>query len=237
MESKLSATAIAYMYALFVGGSYLIGYWLPFGLNILAFADLTDIIKISVLPLIPAIGLLITYASIDGLNSISTKTHDEYVSAGGFFKYYMRFMVFYSYSMIAFLFCHAAYLVITEPDYQKLKGAFPLASMISFVYLAYGNRHLLTLDVKSRVFVISILCGLPTAAFMTGNRDGEKIQKLEGTMWEVKTKEACSSGAADLVLLARLSNKYLTMSKADKSICVIVDGNVQLTRITPGAGA
>ncbi|MBT3065857.1 hypothetical protein [Rhodoferax sp. U11-2br] len=237
MDSKVSATAITYVYSLLIGGAYLVGYWLPFGLNILAFADLTDIIKASVLPMLPAVGLLLTYSALDGLNSISKKQHDEYIAEGGFFKYYMKFMVLYSYGMTAFFLCHAAYIVITEPGYQKLKGVFPLASLLVFIYLVYGNRHLLALDVKSRVFVISILCFLPTAAFITGNRDGEQVERLEGVLWEVKAKETCSSSADKLVLLARLSNKYLTMSRSDKSICVIPDERVQLTRLPRASGA
>lgn len=236
MDSKVSATAITYLYSLLIGGAYLVGYWLPFGINILAFADLTDIIKASVLPMLPAVGLLLTYSALDGLNSISKKQHDDYIAAGGFFKYYMKFMVLYGYAMTAFFLCHAAYIVITEPGYQKLKGVFPLVSLIAFIYLMSGNRHLLSLDVKSRVFVISILCFLPTAAFVTGNRDGEKIERLEGVLWEVKPRESCNSNTEKLILLARLSNKYLTMSNGDKSICVIPDERVQLTKLPPGSG-
>jgi hypothetical protein len=231
MDSKVSATAIAYVYALMVGGAYLVGYWLPFGLNVLAFADLSDIIKASVLPMLPAVGLLLTYSAMDGLNSISKKQHDEYIAEGGFVKYYMKFMVFYGYAMTVAFLLYAAYLVVTEPGQQKLKGVFPLASLLVFIYLIYGNRHLLALDVKSRVFVISMLCFLPTAAFVTGNKDGEKIERLEGVLWVVKPKESCGSGTHELVLLARLSNKYLTMSTVDKSICVLPDGNVQLIRL------
>jgi hypothetical protein len=228
MSRDINATAALYLYALFVGSSYLIGYWLPFGLNILAFADLTDIIKASVIPIIPAIGLLLTYSALDGLNSISKKQHDEYIVEGGFFKYYMKFLVIYGYVITILLAGNFAYTIIIEPGIQKLKGAFPLASLILFCYLIYGNRHLLSLDVKSRVFVISLLCFLPTAAFTTGNRDGESTLRLEGTIWEVT--ESCASGATDLVLLARLNSKYLTMSKQDKSICVLQEGNIQLVK-------
>lgn len=203
---------------------------MPFGLNVLAFADLADIIKASVFPVLPAVGLLMTYAAIDGLNALSKKEHDERIRHGGFDKYYMRFLVFYGYSVIALGVGYAAYLIVVEPGHQKLKGVFPLASMLGFLYLIYGNTHLLTLDVKSRVFVVSLLCFLPTAAFHRGNEDGERILRLEGDVWDVKPKEPCPGGATDLVLLARLSNKYLTMSRANKSICVIHDGNVQLAR-------
>jgi hypothetical protein len=230
MSRDINATAALYLYALFVGSSYLIGYWLPFGLNILAFADLTDIIKASVIPIIPAIGLLLTYSALDGLNSISKKQNDEYIAEGGFFKYYMKFLVIYAYAITILLAGNFAYTIITEPGMQKLKGVFPLASLILFCYLIYGNRHLLSLDVKSRVFVVSLLCFLPTAAFTTGNRDGESTLRLEGTIWEVKPTEPCVSGATDLVLLARLNSKYLTMSKQDKSICVLQEGNIQLIK-------
>jgi hypothetical protein len=197
MSRDVNITAALYLYALFVGASYLIGYWLPFGLNILAFADLTDIIKASIIPTIPAVGLLLTYSALDGLNSISKKQHDEYIAEGGFSKYYMKFMVIYGHAMILLFAGNLAYIIITEPGMQKLKGAFPLASLIIFCYLIYGNRHLLFMNVKSRVFVVSLLCFLPTAAFSTGNRDGESTLRLEGTIWEVKSTEPCASGATD----------------------------------------
>jgi len=230
MIRDMNITAVLYLYALFVGASYLIGYWLPFGLNILAFADLTDIIKASIIPTIPAVGLLLIYSALDGINSISKKQHDDYIAEGGFSKYYMRFMVVYGHAITLLLAGNFAYTIVVEPEMQKLKGAFPLVSLIVFCYLIYGNRHMLFLDVKSRVFIVSLICFLPTAAFSAGNRDGESTLRLEGTIWEVKSAEPCASGATDLVLLASLNSKYLTMSKQDKSICVIQEGNVQLTR-------
>lgn len=230
MSRDINLTAALYLYALFVGGSYLIGYWLPFGLNILAFTDLTDIIKASIIPLIPVVGLLLTYSALDGLNSISKKEYDEYIAEGGFFKYYMKFLIIYGYVIIVLFAGNLAYIIATEPGMYKLKGAFPLASLAVFCYLIYGNRHLLSLDAKSRVFVVSLLCFLPTAAFTTGNKDGESTLRLEGTIWEVKSTEPCPSGATDLVLLARLNSKYLTMSKQDKSICILQEGNIQLMK-------
>ena len=61
MDTKVNITLAAYAYFILVGISYMWGYWLPFELNILAFADVTDIIKASAYPLLPAVGLLLTY--------------------------------------------------------------------------------------------------------------------------------------------------------------------------------
>jgi hypothetical protein len=236
MDSKVSATAIAYLYALMVGGAYLVGYWLPFGLNILAFADLSDIIKASVLPTLPAVGLLLTYSAIDGLNSISRKQHDEYIAEGGFFKYYMKFMVFYGHAMTGAFLLYAAYLVITEPAHQKLKGVFPLASLLVFIYLIYGNRHLLALDVKSRVFAISILCFLPTAAFVTATvtamqprqplpplptKASAKAAIATATVIAATMTNTATATATTLTLAVTMLSKNMKISKLRRSIVLL----------------
>ncbi|NML28945.1 hypothetical protein [Zoogloea dura] len=237
MDTKISITLAAYAYFLLVGISYMWGYWLPFELNILAFADITDIIKASAYPLLPAVGMLVTYAALDGLNTISKKQHDDYVAEGGVFRAYMRFIVGFNFLIIAAALVVSAYQVIVEPGYGKLKGAFPLISLLAFCYLLFGNKHLLELDVRVRAFFLALVCFLPSAAFRAGNGAGNELKNLAGTYWTLSPKEPCPGSSGELVLLGKLSNKYLTMVKNEKSLCVIEGGNVQLIKTISRGGA
>ena len=123
MDTKVNITLAAYAYFILVGISYMWGYWLPFELNILAFADVTDIIKASAYPLLPAVGLLLTYASLDGLNTISKKQYNDYMTEGGFFRVYMRFIVVFNYLLL-------------RPD-EVLSGI-PDAPVLEVAYNALG---------------------------------------------------------------------------------------------------
>jgi hypothetical protein len=62
MNTKLDVTLIIYGLALFSGISYLWGFWVNFDINILSYVALTDIVKASVYPALPAIAVLAFYS-------------------------------------------------------------------------------------------------------------------------------------------------------------------------------
>lgn len=244
MESKLSITFVAYAYFLFVGAAFLLGFWLPFDFNILAFVDVIDIIKVSVYPLLPVAGVLLTQALMDGLNSKSKKDYDEQIAAGGVFRWSMRIQSAIGFLSIGGGILWFGYQVIVEPGYEKLKGAFPLASLLLFAYIVFNNRHLLWLDVRVRVFAVAMLCFMPAGAFKTGNDAGSSLKELKGGYWQITTKESCVGMPTELVYLGRLGGKYFGMSKVDKAICVLPDaavlfrkasGHGQSSQETPGS--
>ena len=229
MNAKLNLSVAIYAYFLLVGISYLWGFWLPFDLNILAFADLTDIIKSSVYPMLPAAGFLIFQSALEGFNATSQKKYEDYVSAGGFFRFYMRFLIVFNYCVLAALVAYIGYVVVTEQGYQKLKGIFPLLSGLTFYFFLNKGAYLLRIDVRIRVFALLVLCMMPSVAFRTGNEISTKIKNLQGDYWILKAAEPCE-GVGELVFLSRLGSKYLAMSKDDKSICILQDTTVQLVK-------
>lgn len=235
MDSKLSLSVVAYAYFLFVGAAYLLGFWLPFDFNILVFADASDIIRVSIYPLLPAAGILLANALLDGLNTKSKKEYDEQIAAGGIFLWSMRIQTAFAYVAIVGAVVWSAYQIAVEPSYGKLKGAFPLASLLLFSYLIYGNKHLLWLDVRVRVFLVAMACFLPTGAFRTGNDIGSSLAELKGSYWTIIVKESCLGAPMELVYLGRLGGKYFGMSKIDKAICVFPDAPV-FFRKTSGGG-
>jgi len=229
MNAKLNLSVAIYAYFLIVGISYLWGFWLPFDLNILAFADLADIIKSSVYPMLPAAGFLIFQSALDGFNTTSQKKYEDYVAAGGFYRLYMRFLMVINYSVLGALAAYICYVVVTEQGYQKLKGIYPLLSALAFYFFINRGAYLLRIDVRIRVFVLLVLCMMPTVAFRTGNDIANKIKNLEGNYWILKTSEPCK-GVDELIFLARLGSKYLAMSKSDKSVCILQDTTIQLVK-------
>ena len=83
MSKKFDISIFVYGLALFSGISYLWGFWLNMDINILSYAELTDIVKASVYPALPAIGILAVYSAMDGYNSLSKKEYDERIAIGG----------------------------------------------------------------------------------------------------------------------------------------------------------
>ncbi|MEZ9899443.1 hypothetical protein AB4379_18590, partial [Vibrio breoganii] len=86
MISKVNISIFCYGLSLFAGISYLWGFWLSFDINILSFVALTDIVKASIYPALPAIGILGMYSAMDGINAVSKEAHSRMINEGGFAK-------------------------------------------------------------------------------------------------------------------------------------------------------
>lgn len=232
MDTKFSYPLIAYIYFLAVGVSYLWGYWLPFEFNILYFVDITDVIKGSVYPLLPALGLFTVQAAMESFNTVSREGHYAHLRDPGFGGFLVRIAVALAVAFGVFVLGYIAYLLITEQGYQKLKAIFPVVSFGALFLLRDRTKFLIGLNKGLRFFALIMICGLPSVAFHSGNQTSNKTRQLEGTYWVLKAKEPCPDVTGELVFLARLGNKYLTMDKNDKTICVIENSNVHLVKAT-----
>ncbi|MCS6102364.1 hypothetical protein [Shewanella baltica] len=67
MSTKINLSLVVYGLVLFSGISYLWGFWIKFDINILSYVALTEIVKASVYPALPAIGILAAYSAMDGV--------------------------------------------------------------------------------------------------------------------------------------------------------------------------
>jgi hypothetical protein len=221
MSTKLNLSLIAYGLALFSGISYLWGFWIKFDINILSYVALTEIVKASVYPALPAIGVMAAYAAMDGVNSMSKKQHDEYIDAGGFMKGLTYFLKFYCVLMILLGLGGSAYTAITESGYLRLRGLYPLGSMLLFLYIIFSNKYLLNLPVNIRVFVVSIICFLPTASFSKGYSNGELAMDHSAPGYYVVTNGYCSSTDDEKFrYIGVLGSRLFSLSSKDNSICI-----------------
>lgn len=221
MSTKINLTLVVYGLALFSGISYLWGFWIKFDINILSYVALTEIVKASVYPALPAIGILAAYSAMDGVNSMSKKQHDEYMEAGGFFKGFTYFIKFYCVSMIILGLGSSAYTAITETGYMRLRGLYPLISLILFLYIIFSNKYLLSLPVNLRVFVVSIFCFLPTASFSKGYSNGEMAMEHDAPGYYVVSSGYCSSTENEKFrYIGVLGSRLFSLSSKDNSICI-----------------
>lgn len=221
MSTKINLSLIIYGLALFSGISYLWGFWIKFDINILSYVALTEIVKASVYPALPAIGILAAYSAMDGVNSMSKKQHDEYVEAGGFFKGFTYLLKFYCVSMILLGLGSSAYTVISETGYLRLRGLYPLVSLVLFLYIIFSNRYLLNIPVNLRVFIVSVVCFLPTYSFSKGYSNGEEAMDHNAAGYYVASKGYCSSTKDEKFrYIGVLGSRLFTLSSKDNSICI-----------------
>lgn len=231
MPKKIDVSIIGYGLALFSGISYLWGFWLKLDINILSYVDLSDIVKASVYPALPAIGILAVYSAMDGVNAISKKQHDDYIEQGGFIKGFTYFQKIYGFSIILLALGWSAYTAITEVGYMRLRGLYPLASLALFLYIIFSNKFLLTISVNLRVFVVSIICFLPTIAFNKGFSNGELAINHNAPGFYVLGTGYCSSTSTERFrYIAVLGSRLFSISSVDNSICISKSEDYRLVK-------
>lgn len=221
MSTKINISIVIYGLALFSGISYLWGFWIRFDINILSYIALTEIVKASVYPALPAIGILAALSTMDGVNSMSEKQQNEYIEAGGFFKGYTYFLKFYFLSVIVFSLGSSTYTAITEVGYLRLRGIYPFVSLVFFLYIIFSNKYLLNLSVKSRVAVVTLICFLPNVSFMKGYSNGELARNHDVKGHYVVSSGFCSSTDYEKFrYVGVLGSRLFTLSSKDNSICI-----------------
>lgn len=231
MNHKLDLSFLAYGLALFSGVSYLWGFWLNFDVNILSYAALTDVIKASVYPALPALAVLAMYSALDGANAMSKDLVEEYNERGGTFKRYTLVLKGWFFFSVAAVFGNAVYLILTNNGYFRLLGIYPLASMALFIYLVHNNKFLMSFPVKPRVFILTLVCFLPTYLFNKGYSNGQIVLNHEAVGHYVIAEGYCSSDESTTYrFISVIGNRLFTLSSDDESICVRSAENFRLVK-------
>ncbi|HIF5642079.1 TPA: hypothetical protein ACX3DU_004565 [Vibrio parahaemolyticus] len=221
MNSKLDLSLVVYGLTLFSGVSYLWGFWLNFEVNILSYIALTDVIKASVYPALPALAILAFYSAMDGFNSMSKGEHDMYVAEGGVSRGYAYFLKVYCALCFLLGLGNAIFLIVVNEGYFRLLGIYPLVSICLFLYLVFSNKFLLSIPVKSRVFVISVICFLPTYLFNKGYTNGSLVSDHNAVGQYVVADGYCSSSEGNKFrFISVMGDKLFATSSKDESICV-----------------
>lgn len=231
MNGKLDISLVVYGLALFSGVSYLWGFWLNFDINILSYIALTDVIKASVYPALPALAILAFYSAMDGFNSMSKSDHDIFIAEGGMFKGYTYLLT--AYCVVCFLLGlgNAIFLIVVNDGYFRLLGIYPLASICLFLYLILSNKFLLSIPVKSRVFIVSVICFLPTYLFNKGHTNGSLVSDHSAVGQYVIADGYCSSNAeTKFRFISVMGDKLFAISSKDESICIRRAEDFQLVK-------
>ncbi len=205
-------------------------------INILSYTELTDIVKASVYPALPAIGVLAVYSAMDGYNSLSKKEYEQHIARGGISKGFALFLKVYSWAIIAIVLGYSVYSILTESGYIRMRGIYPLISLLLFLYVMHSNKFLVSLPVNLRVFVVSIFCFLPTMAFTKGYSDGEIAADQNAPGFYVTSKGLCSSSDTEKFrYIAVLGSRLFTISSIDNSICIINSEDFRLFKYNEGS--
>jgi len=231
MNKKLDLTLIIYGLALFSGISYLWGFWVNFDVNIISYVALTDIVKASVYPALPAIGVLAIYSAMDGFNSISKEKREEMVNEGGFFKGYTYFVKYYAIAIFLLAISNTVYLIYTEEGYFKLKGFYPLISIVLFYYIIASKKYLSSMSINSKVFLVTIICFLPTYLFNKGFENGVLASDHSAQGFYVVGKMYCNSNKDEKFrYISVIGNKLFSYSSKSNNVCITKAEDFQLVK-------
>ncbi|MCJ8352387.1 hypothetical protein [Moritella sp.] len=221
MTSKFNISLFCYSLSLFSGISYLWGFWLSFDINILSFVALTDIVKASVYPTLPAIGILAAYSAMDGINAVSKEQQSIMISEGGFAKGFSYFFTGWCIFLAVFSFGNAIYTAFTETGYMRLRGIYPLIGLALFFYTVLSNKFVMKVPMNLRVFIISIICFLPVVSFNKGFSNGQLAANHEEKGFYLESKGYCSSSKTEKFrYISNFGSRIFTISSKDNSICV-----------------
>ncbi len=214
-----------YGLAIFSGFSYLIGFWIPFRFNFIEHIDFTSILKISAFSIIPVLVSMLIGAGVGGFATIfGFKTNTSVQFDSGIYQANPTFDKIFIYlvkivtiviglASIPFLF--SSVLI------ERLLGAYPIASIISVVYLSKYPGVLQALPVLVRAVVVTVICLLPTGAILNGYSHGQEALNDKSPGYLLAETEHCSTDAQHKYrYLAASGDKILTMSLEDKSICM-----------------
>ncbi len=231
MDNKIDITLIIYSTAIFSGISYLWGFWIYFDINILSYIALTDIVKASVYPALPAIGVLVLYSSLDGMNATSKENNKEIIEMGGFYKWFTHFYNLYFMVLFFCIIGYWVYLIVSEDGYNKLQGIYPLASALLIVFFLTSKKKFFNFPDKIRVGIITLICFLPTYLFNKGSDNGAIASNHEAIGYFVNAKGYCNSTKSEKFrYISVIGNKLFTYSSKDNSMCITKAEDFRLTK-------
>lgn len=230
---NINIYGLIYGLAIFTGFSYLIGFWIPFRFNFIEHIDLTSILKISAFSIIPVLVSMLIGAGVGSFTTffrLKTDTSVQFDRGGcrttptfeKIFLYFCKIMTL-GVGLASLPFLFSSVLI------ERLLGAYPIASIISIVYLSKFPGILQALPVLARAVVVTVISLLPTGAILNGYSQGQEAFNDKSQGYLLAETEHCSSDAQHKYrYLAASGDKILTMSLEDKSICITSDKSFRL---------
>lgn len=226
-------SAAVYLYFIFVGACYFLGFWTPLHFNIFEFLSPMDILKSATYPIIPAALGIFFFVLIDAVNSSnnSIKTDDSDPKSIKALYWFAIFLLFLMLVMnVINVAVHIFQAIISEPE-KRLSYALPAISIIGAIYLAINPPFLKDKTRFIRNFVIIFACFLPTVSYFQGEEN--IINKMESTssfFYLKKSSKNCNvAKGSKEIYLGFYGGMYIFMNSANKDICIEKDGGVLLS--------
>ena len=125
-------SAVSYVFFVFVGLCYTLGFWIPLHFNILEFISPVDIIKAATYPIIPAAIGILFWVVVDTVNSQERKKVEDNDPVLIKLLYYIMLicMVILILSNIFNLCFYLYKIFISEPE-KRLSFILPILSLLS----------------------------------------------------------------------------------------------------------
>tara|TARA_B100001059_G_C17672209_1_gene495148 strand:- start:103 stop:870 length:768 start_codon:yes stop_codon:yes gene_type:complete len=226
-------SAVLYLYFIFVGACYFLGFWTPLHFNIFEFLSPMDILKSATYPLIPAALGIFFFVLIDAVNSSnnSIKTDDSDPKSIKALYWLAIFILFLMIVMnLIRVAVHIFNAIISEPE-KRLSYALPAISIIAAIYLVINPPLLKDKAKFIRNFVIIFACFLPTVSYFQGEKNiTNKMEATSSFFYLKKSSKNCTvAKESKEIYLGFYGGMYIFMNSINKDICIEKDGGVLLS--------
>ncbi len=227
-KNKITITAILYFYVIFCSISYQWGFWLTFDINILSYLTLTEIVKNSVYPALPAVFIFLLFlGTAAGSNLITENTTLEKGpnKIQRVINSIVGLLLIINISLIIFIMIEQG---ATANGYEKLKGIYPFISFV--VYLAVMlNLGKTNIKILPHIGLFTAVF-LPTVFFFGGTLKSDEILKDKTSgKYVVFEKGICTSTTNNKYkYIEVIDNKVFSLSLKDKSLCIRKAENFKL---------
>lgn len=226
-------SAALYLYFIFVGSCYFLGFWTPLHFNIFQFLTPIDILKSATYPIIPAALGIFFFVLIDAVNSSNNSIKTDRSDPKSMKVLYWLTIVILFIMFAINAITVAVYIfnaIISEPE-KRLSYALPAISIITAIYLVI-NPPILKDNAKFiRNFVIIFLCFLPTVSYFQGEKNiTSKMEESSSFFFLKKSSKNCAVvKESKEIYLGFYGGMYIFINSKNQDICIEKDGGVLLS--------
>ena len=229
---NIKITAAMYVYFVFVGACYLLGFWTPLHFNILQFVSPMDLIKSAVYPIIPSIIGVSVLALMDAYNSqgVTPPDKDAPKDLKITFKILTVFIIL-NFLLLVSVFIYFLYnAIMSEPD-RRLYYVFPIASFISTYLLINHAPSFPGISKFSRNLIIISGCLLPLISYYQGDKNINNIFNGEASYYKLKKEtDVCKTNeSSDMIYMGLLGDRYIFIDSQNRDICIDSNKSISLT--------
>jgi len=213
-----------YSYSFLMASTYFYFYWLPYGLNIFPLISISDVILISIAPLISTIPAALFYAYI--------------ISSSKKLNVKKEYHVFVNIFLVAMLFIISAIIVWTMRYISQHLAIFTMCIYALVMSLLINNKRIIEqlnskLETNFTIYSYILITILPVMLFILpaykGINDSHKLL-ASNTGYFLENSEHCKSSESEkFVYISTIGKRVIAFSTMDNSICITDERSFKLT--------